>query len=280
MITDYDGAAVFDADGNKIGTVERTYVDDSRTSQFVEVKMGSLFHKHRLVPLDEAQTEKDGLHVPLSRVDIERSPDVSDLGDGIDAGMLSLVRAYYSGDAGAAPTAEQAAGSSGDGEEDDTESPSIGDRVAGAADAFKSRLGGDGEEDTPTVDTIAADGGVSTDDPTAVRDLGDVVEVPIVEEEIVKRPVVKEVVRVRKDSVTETQTAEGDLRREDVEAEYEEPDDDEGLGARLGRALGNVGSKISGNGDSSPATDPTGGETYRKHVSPMPSSTGGDAPPD
>jgi len=50
-----------------------------------------------------------------------------------------------------------------------------------------------------------------------VRDLGDVIEVPIVEEEIVKRPVVKEVLRIRKSSTSERQTVQDDVRKEDVE---------------------------------------------------------------
>jgi uncharacterized protein (TIGR02271 family) len=50
-----------------------------------------------------------------------------------------------------------------------------------------------------------------------VRDLGDVIEVPIVEEEIVKRPVVKEVLRIRKSSTSEQQTVQDTVRKEDVE---------------------------------------------------------------
>src|SRR5438270_3422620 len=94
---DYDGADIFDAEGNKIGHVERTYVDSSRTPTYAEVKMGTLFAKHRLVPLQNAEPQKDGLHLPLSKVEIENSPDVSGLGDGINADTLSKVDAYYTG---------------------------------------------------------------------------------------------------------------------------------------------------------------------------------------
>jgi len=49
-----------------------------------------------------------------------------------------------------------------------------------------------------------------------VRDLGDVIEIPIVEEEVevIKRPVVKEVLRIRKRRVTEEHTVEADVREE------------------------------------------------------------------
>ncbi len=49
------------------------------------------------------------------------------------------------------------------------------------------------------------------------RDMGDVIEVPVIEEELVKRPVVKEVLRVRKTQVSESRTVEADIRKEDVE---------------------------------------------------------------
>ncbi len=53
----------------------------------------------------------------------------------------------------------------------------------------------------------------------AIRDLGDVIEIPIVEEELVvtKRLVVKEVLRIRKRWVTTQRTIESTLRKEDIE---------------------------------------------------------------
>ena len=109
MITDYDGVVVFDAEGDKIGHVERTYVDKLGQSTFVELKMGTLFAKHRLVPLDGVQPENDGLRIPLSKEEVEDSPDVSDIGDGVDDGVLGRVEAYYSGVGSAEPDDESAA---------------------------------------------------------------------------------------------------------------------------------------------------------------------------
>lgn len=62
----------------------------------------------------------------------------------------------------------------------------------------------------------------TTEEMTRVRDLGDVVEIPVVEEELVKRPVVKEVIRVRKTSVPQERLVEDVVRREDVEVERED----------------------------------------------------------
>jgi uncharacterized protein (TIGR02271 family) len=47
--------------------------------------------------------------------------------------------------------------------------------------------------------------------------------VPVTEEEVVveKRPVAKEEVRIRKDVVSDTETVEEDVRREEVEVEDE-----------------------------------------------------------
>jgi stress response protein YsnF len=52
-----------------------------------------------------------------------------------------------------------------------------------------------------------------------VIDKGDVVEIPIVEERLVKQPVVTEVLRVHKTLRTERRTVEADVRKEDVEVE-------------------------------------------------------------
>jgi len=50
-----------------------------------------------------------------------------------------------------------------------------------------------------------------------VRDLGDVIEIPIIEEVLVKKQVVREVLRVRKSQLTEMGTAAADLRKETVD---------------------------------------------------------------
>jgi uncharacterized protein YrrD len=98
---DYDGAHVVDAEGEDIGTVERTYADGSGNVQFVEVKLGGLFAKHRMVPAEDAELRNRRLHVPYDKGVILSSPDVSDIRDTLDGDVLASVRDYYDG----APTA-------------------------------------------------------------------------------------------------------------------------------------------------------------------------------
>lgn len=99
---DYDGAHVIDSDDEDIGTVERTFAGDRGEVRFVEVKIGGLFAKHRMVPAGDAELQDDGLHVPYDKGVILGSPDVSEVRDTLDGDALDGVRAYYSN----APTAD------------------------------------------------------------------------------------------------------------------------------------------------------------------------------
>jgi hypothetical protein len=96
-LQDYDGADLLSGDGDKIGTVERSYVDGTGYARFVEVKIGTLLAKHRLVPTDGAQRLDTGLQVPFSKDVVEGSPDAKEAGDDVDSDFLRSVRAYYDG---------------------------------------------------------------------------------------------------------------------------------------------------------------------------------------
>lgn len=197
QLQDFDGTDVIDADGDQIGTVERTFDDDAGTARFVEVSMGSLFtKKHRLVPVDEASLTDEGLKVPYSKQIIADSPDASTLNDTLTGDLLDQVTSYYTG--AGTPTPEQET-ESGETEETSETAETAGQKATGSADTT--------ETDQP--------------DLGQVRDLGDVVEVPIVEEQLVKQPVVKEVLRIRKTQVSEPQTVEADVRKEDVDVSQE-----------------------------------------------------------
>src|SRR6266536_886887 len=134
-MVDYDGATVSDSAGEKIGSVERTYVDDNEVIRFVEVKTGALLPKHHLVPADQAQLIDGCLRVPYTKDMIEESPSL-DLGDSLEANTLDQVRQYYA-------TADR-------------------DVVGETASE---------EEDADTYESLSK-----------IRDLGDVIEIPIVEE--------------------------------------------------------------------------------------------------
>ncbi len=197
MLQDYDGAAIVDATGQRIGAVERSYVDDRGTARFVAVKIGALRAKQRLIPVASAQSTESGLVVPYTKDSIVASPDASSAGDLLEGALLEQVRAYYAGGR------ESRAG--------DTDDRTTTSGGAAAAVPIAQR----GGQDTAIAasDTAPQAG--------AVRDRGDVIEIPIMEDEVVTRPVVKEVLRVRKERVTEPQTIQATLRKEDVQITHD-----------------------------------------------------------
>jgi hypothetical protein len=205
---DYDGAGVIDSAGDHVGTVERTYVDETNVPRFVEVKIGTLLPKHRLVPADGAEMTDNGLQVPFLKDVIEEAPDAPN-GDTLEGADLDGIRSYYEHDGNL--EAERAD------EEIDSSPPGPVVTATDTADA---------EASTPSVPAVVSDetgGALEVGDEVGprrvatIRDLGDVVEIPIVEEVLVKKAVVKEVLRVRKTQLTERHTVGADLRREEVE---------------------------------------------------------------
>ncbi len=225
MMEDYDGTEVADAAGERIGSVERSYVDDQGKVQFIEVKLRGLRAKHRLVPMDIIDRTDNALTVPFAKGVIEESPDASSARDTLEEDTLDQIQAYYEGqrrglspaDAGgvAIPVSESktdTASSTSSGQEE-----GIGDRMRGTVEQVREKLPGSGGEGGQSPAAESPQG----QDRFQVRDMGDVIEVPIVEEEIVKRPVVKEVLRIRKSSTSERQTVQGEVRKEDVEVDEE-----------------------------------------------------------
>jgi hypothetical protein len=182
MIEDYNGATVVDAAGERIGTVERSYVTGDGAVQVVSLKLGKLFAKHRLVPVDGIRPSGDTLHLPYLKELVEEAPEV-DADDDLAGEALARVRRHYAA-IRQVPLVE--AGS--------------GDNAAPQAV-------------TPTELPDGDDGLLS---PRGISEDGEVIEIPLVEEEVVKRPVVKEVIRVRKETVTRQQPVETTLRREEL----------------------------------------------------------------
>jgi PRC-barrel domain len=95
MMQNYDGAEVVDAPGERIGTVERCYVDDSGIVRFVAVMIGAYFPKHRLIPVAGVQFTSGALVVPYTRDRIVESPDASSASDILEGELLKQVQAYY-----------------------------------------------------------------------------------------------------------------------------------------------------------------------------------------
>lgn len=199
MIEVYDGADLIDAMDERIGTIERSFVDDRGAVRFVEVSIGTLRGRHRLIPADRLEWSDDAVRAPFTRDVIEASPDVSAAGDTLEGEILDRVRAYYA---------------SGGGRETGT---------IGAAEGIAPRPVDEMRSSPPdasgaTPERVPADE-AGTGDIGQIRDLGDVIEIPIVEEVLVKRAVVKEVLRIRKSSLTDVEVVEGEVRKEDIEVE-------------------------------------------------------------
>lgn len=205
MNDDFDGVEVTDLNGTSIGKVVRTYIDDANTPRYVEVKFGTLLPKHRLVPVDGGDFADDGhLHVTYDKDVIEGSPDAPDA-DTLESADLERVDSYYAG------IGSEAGG---------TVEPAIGASQADADTGRNARPDGPRNQ-FEVVDESA--GGIHVGDQVPagmeapIVDRGDTLEVPVLEEVLVKKTVVKEILRVRKSDVVEQETVEGDVRKESVE---------------------------------------------------------------
>jgi hypothetical protein len=199
MTDDFDGLDLIDSEGDKVGSIDRTYVDDEGNARMLSVKIGTILHSHRLVPADDVERGDGSVSVPYLKDVIEESPDF-DGDDTVEGDFLTAVREYYAHD--------------GNLTEEDQDTP---DGDAMPPDAVTA-IGEVDQRNRPPNDSPTV--GEDTDVPVEfgqTRDLGDVVEVPVVEEVLVKKPVVREVLRVRKSHIAETGTAAADLRKEQVE---------------------------------------------------------------
>jgi hypothetical protein len=204
---DYDGLEAIDRDGTSIGKVERTYVDDSNTPRYVEVKFGALLPKHRLIPTADADLTDDGrLHVPFGKNTIEGSPDAPN-SDTLESADLERIDSYYAG-----TESDEAVAA-----EIDTASASGQSRPEEATDEH----GDTSLHQFEVVDESARGLEVGDQVPAGMQapitDRGDVVEVPVLEEVLVKKTVVREILRVKKSDVVEQETVEGDVRKEVLE---------------------------------------------------------------
>lgn len=196
---DLTGATVYDSNGNDIGTIEEIYGDEGGPAQYARVKIGRLLAKHRLVPLDGVRRSAEGVTVPYSKDAIENSPDLPSDVNPMSGMVAEDLRGYYASTGDVTTTATRS-----------TPTPT--------ASSGSDRPSSEGEEDSgDDIPTASRGDGAPVGQ---VRDLGDVVEIPVVEERVVKEPVVTEVVRVRKTpGETETKTVSADVRKEDVQVE-------------------------------------------------------------
>lgn len=193
MMQDYDGAEVVDACGERIGIVERSYVDDTETTRFVAVAIGAFLPKHRLIPLDGAHIAAGTLTVPYTKDKIVQSPDASSVSDTLEGELLEQVQAYY------------ARG---------RESTDVA--TAGSTEQDVAVVSGEIVIPEPAPDLAGWAGeGRDRDDETAIPIIEEERAIPIVEEEVVV--VKRRVLRVRKGQVIEHETIPATVHKEPVE---------------------------------------------------------------
>jgi hypothetical protein len=209
VTADFDGAEVMDSNGVSVGKVERTYIDDAGAPRYVEVKFGTLLPKHRLIPVAEAELRDDGLlAVPFDKDTIEGSPDAP-TSNTLEPAELQQIDSYYRG-----------SGIEDDSKSEEESGPPGGEIAQAEEDEEQKQASRDQFE---VVDESA--GGLQVGDQVPagmnapVTDRGDVVEVPVLEEVLVKKTVVKEILRVKKTDIVEQETVEGDVQKEALEVD-------------------------------------------------------------
>ncbi|GAC1443358.1 MAG: hypothetical protein NVSMB52_01610 [Chloroflexota bacterium] len=216
MTESFDGLKLVDSAGDAVGSVERTYLDDSGAVKFLEVKMGTILSRSRLVPGDAAQVSNGTVRVPYTKEAIEESPGVKS-GDTLEGSTLESVQSYYSneldeksGDIPSEPLTD--IGESANGTDEN-----IPPAQSASSPEMITTVGETDERNRPASDYGEIPREATPPHFGEVRDLGDVIEVPIVEEVLIKKPIVREVLRIRKSHSTEKGIAGADLRKETVE---------------------------------------------------------------
>jgi hypothetical protein len=121
---DWRGRKVVDRDGDKIGTFEELYLDESDRPAWAAVATGLFGMRQTFVPLSEAREEGDVLQVPFAKEMVKDAPNV-DPDTQLDPEEEALLYRHYGlrgrsdDDVDEAPTADEAA---------ETEAPADGDR--------------------------------------------------------------------------------------------------------------------------------------------------------
>jgi len=173
MNEQYDGKDVFEANGDLIGQIERSFLDDNGVVRMIEVRTSGLQSGSRLVPVDGATFEEQGLRIPYTMSQVTDSPQADTGADALEGDSLARIQNYY-------------------------------DRISASRSSAEASA------------SESSDEGI---DPTAIRDVGDYIEIPLVEEVLVKKQVVREVIRVRKTELVSTEQVEGTVRAEDIKVE-------------------------------------------------------------
>ena len=238
----FAGYEVYDPAGEKIGKVDDLYVDQADEPEYIGVKMGFLGTRSTLIPWDAVSTTDDEgrtITVDTDKDKAKNGPTFDDDQE-ITPEFEDEVYSYY----GLSRTASTEESGSYEGyyAEDATHTTGVAEdelrvqrteeelaagtreREAGQLKVRK-RVRTDRETiEVPTRHEEVSVERVPASGEATEAEIGeDEVVVPVTEEEVVvgKRAVAKEEVRIRKDVVSDTETVEEDVRREEIDVEDE-----------------------------------------------------------
>jgi uncharacterized protein (TIGR02271 family) len=214
------GAPVLDASGDQIGKVEEIYYDtEGGQPEWIGLGTGFLGTKRVLVPVQSADLQGEGVHVPYEKDHVKGAPDID--GDAIPHETEAELYAYYGlgGRGGEVPT----------GDADQTVTRHEEELAVGTQQVETGRA-----QLRKWVETQAVAMDVELrqetarvtrepiDEPVADAEIGeDAVDVPLRGERAVvqKQTVAKERVGIETDVETEHRTVQDEVRKERVEVE-------------------------------------------------------------
>ena len=226
------GEPVYDSTGDKIGKVEEIYYDqETRVPEWVGIGTGFFGTKRVLVPVKGAQVYEDGLMVGFSKDQVKDSPDVDgeEISPECEADLAAYYGLGYSKERSRTGLTEGGRRPGARGEEEQSvtraeEELQVGTRPV---EAGKARLRKWVETEPVALDVelrreVARVTREPIDQPVGEHDFGEEeVEVPLHAERPVvqKQAVAKERVGLEKDVERETETVEDEVRKERVEIE-------------------------------------------------------------
>ena len=213
------GAPVYDAQGDKIGSVEEIFYDEaSGTPEWIGLGTGFFGTKRVLVPVAGAGRTEDGLVVPYDKEQVKSSPDIDS--DEISGEAESELVSYYRLGGGASQPQSSSTGD--DSVTRHEEELQVGKQ---SVDAGTARLRKWVETEPVSLDVelrheTARVVREQIDQPVEGDRIGEEsVEVPLRAEQpvVAKQTVAKERVGLEKETVSETQTVADEVRKERVE---------------------------------------------------------------
>jgi len=245
--TAWRGHEVVDSEGTKIGKVEEIFLDDaSGQPEWLAVKTGMFGNKHSFVPLEGATAEGDSLRVGYTKAVVSGAPPI-EAEEHMSAEEEAALYRYYKRDYQAVPaqattaqtttpaqatTASQPANATGSTDDAMTRSEEVLRAGTVQREAGKARLRKyvETEHVTQTVpvrtETVTVEREAITEANRDKAMSGAEIkeaeyEVTLHSEEAVasKEVVAQERVRLNKETTTEQQTVEADLRKERIATE-------------------------------------------------------------